>query len=280
MSSNEITIDFLKNLVLKVYESVSPLIGTKEGATELSRGAGGDISIKIDNVAENTIIEELERNEIDLLLISEEIGEKYIGNKKEAEKKGKKLIVDPIDGSTNSSRGIPFFSVSIAYAEGKKLDDIKLAIVLDLSTKDLFWAEKGEGAFYNNKKIRVSKRGLSDQLIFEVDFYLWNFRKKLKEYRAIFNKLYRIRIMGSVALSLCHLAKGGLDGYIDFRKGIRLVDMAASYLIVKEAGGKIYNINGEKLDYKLSMDLLLPLIAYNSNSELDAFLKKELRKKD
>ncbi len=280
MSSKEIDIDFLKNLVLKVHENVAPLIGTKEGATELSRGAGGDISMRIDTLAESTIIKELEKNKIDILLLSEEIGKKYIGNKIKAQKTERKLIVDPIDGSTNSIRAIPFYSVSIAYAEGKKLEDIKLAIVLDLSTKDLFWAKKGEGAFYNNKKITVSERGLSDQLIFEVDFYLWNLRKKLKDYRSIFNKLYRIRVMGSVALSLCHLAKGGLDGYIDFRKGIRLVDMAAGYLIVKEAGGKIFKINGEKLDHDLSMDLLLPLIAYNSNSELDAFLKKELLKKD
>jgi myo-inositol-1(or 4)-monophosphatase len=278
MGINKITIDFLKKIALEVYENVSPLIGTEEGAKKLERGAGGDISMEIDTVAENTVIEILENHGIDILLLSEEIGEKYIGDTSLIETTERKLIVDPIDGSTNSSRGIPFYSVSIAYAEGNTLEDIKFAVILDLSTKDLYWAEKEKGAFYNDHTIKTSKRGLDDQLIFEIDFYLWNLRKKLKDYRSIFQKLYRIRVMGSIALSLCQVAKGALDGYLDFRKGIRLVDMAAGYLIVKEAGGAIFTVKGEPLTHDLSMELLLPLVVCNSNSELKTFLIKELEK--
>ncbi|TXT67500.1 MAG: Inositol-1-monophosphatase [Promethearchaeota archaeon] len=278
MSESKMDIDLLKTIALKVHENVSPLMGTKEGAEELERGAGGDITMKIDTVAETTIIGELERNRIDLLLISEEVGHKYVGNKEKAQKKKSKLIVDPIDGSTNSSRGIPFYSVSLAYAEGDSLNDIQTAVILDLSTKDIYWAKRGSGAYHNGDNIAVSERGLSDQLIFEIDFYLWNLRKKLKLYRSLLAKLYRVRVMGSVALSLCLVAEGGLDGYVDFRKGIRLVDIAAGYLMVKEAGGKILNINGKELEHELSKDFLMPLVVCNSNSELEQFLKNILHK--
>ncbi|MBD3214306.1 MAG: hypothetical protein GF311_16975 [Candidatus Lokiarchaeota archaeon] len=276
MTSTEMTIEILKEMALKVYENVSHLIGTAEGARKIEKGAGGDISMHIDIVAENTIVNIIERDELNVLLLSEEIGKKYFGNKQIVENTKAKIIVDPIDGSTNSSRDIPFYSVSIAYAEGEKIDNIKMAVILDLTNKDIYWAIKNKGAYFNDKKIHISNRQLGDQLIFEVDFNLWNLRRKLKKYSSILRKIYRIRVMGSIALSFCLLAKGSIDGYIDFRRGTRLVDIAASYLILKEAGGKIYSIKGEDLDFELSMDIHLPLVASNSN--LESFLKSELIK--
>lgn len=275
MGSQDVDIEFLKQLSLRVYQEITPLIGTKEGAQKLEKGAGGDISMEIDIVAENVIIEYLKKNNIEILLLSEETGKKFIGDKEKIEKSGRKLIVDPIDGSTNCSRGIPFFSVSIAYAEGSKLEDIKMAVILDLITKDLYWAEKDRGAFLNDKEITVSNKGLSDQLIFEIDFYLWNLRRNLKKYNSILKKLYRTRVMGSIALSFCLLARGSIDGYIDFRRGTRLVDIAASYLIIREAGGKIFTVKGEPLNQSLSMELKYPIVACNTN--LESFLKEKLR---
>jgi len=276
MNSREIDINFLKELSLIVYQEVSPLIGTEQGAKKLKRGAGGDISMEIDVVAEKTIIEYLENNGIEILLISEEMGEKFIGKQENIDKFKKKLIVDPIDGSTNCSRGIPYFSVSIAYAEGSKLEDIRMAVILDLATKDLYWAEKDQGAFLNDKKITVSTNSLSDQLIFEIDFHLWSLRKNIKKYYSILKKLYRLRVMGSIALSFCLLAKGSIDGYMDFRRGTRLVDMAASYLIIKEAGGHIFTIKGDEMNQSLSSELKYPLVA--CNDKLESYLKNELRK--
>jgi myo-inositol-1(or 4)-monophosphatase len=145
-----------------------------------------------------------------------------------------------------------------------------------LNTGDVFWAVKGEGAYLNDKRIYVSEKGLSDQLIFEVDFYIWNLRKKLKKYSSILRKLYRIRVMGSAALSLCLLAKGSIDGYINFKKGSRIVDYAAGYLILKEAGGVIFSINGEDIDFTLDMELKVAIVA--CNAELAEFLREELKK--
>ena len=135
----EITIELLKSIALTVYKRINPLLGTKEAAEKLQKGAGGDISMYIDVLAENIIIDLLNENNVNLLLISEEIGEKNIGNQKLIEKNRYKLIVDPIDGSNNAVRGIPYSSVSIAYAKGDEIKDIEMGVVLNLNTGDLFW---------------------------------------------------------------------------------------------------------------------------------------------
>lgn len=275
----EISMDLLKQMAITVYEKVNPLIGTAEASREFTRGAGGDISMHIDIVAENAIIDILEKNKINILLISEEVGEKYIGNKEKAINNQQKLIVDPIDGSTNSVRNIPFCCVSIAYAIGNKLQDIKKAVIINLITKDIFWAEKSKGAFFNEEKINVSERGIEDKLIFELDFNLINMLDQFTKYFPIIQKLYRIRVMGSIALSFCLLARGSIDGFIDFRDGTRLVDIAASYLIVLEAGGNLFSKDGVDLDYldiQLKLGSKIALVA--SNARLEPFIKKELTK--
>jgi myo-inositol-1(or 4)-monophosphatase len=276
MTNKDLSIGLLKEMARDVYSNVKDIIGTKEGAEKIEKGAGGDISMKIDIIAENTVKDFLIKNQINITLISEESGIEYIGD--ETQKKGNenRLIVDPIDGSNNSSRGIPFYSVSIAFANGDNFSSVQNAVILDLNTGDVFWAVKGEGAYLNDKTIHVSEKTLSDQLIFEVDFYLWNLRKKLKNYSSILRKLYRIRVMGSAALSLCLLAKGSIDGYINFKKGSRIVDYAAGYLILKEAGGVIFSINGEEIDFTLDMELKVAIVA--CNAQLAEFLKEQLKK--
>jgi len=271
----DISIDFLKQMALSVYEKVHPLIGTEEAVKKYERGAGGDISMHIDIVAENAIIEILEGSDIDLLLISEEIGEKYIGNKDTAMENQYKLIVDPIDGSSNAVRGIPFSSVSIALAVGNKVSNIEKAVVIDLTTRDLYSAERGKGAFLNGNKISVSdlnKQGL----IFEIDYRMRDLVKSFEKYKRIIKKSQRIRTIGSCALSLCQVAKGSMDAYINFKEIIRLVDAAAGILIVKEAGGEVFTFEGIELDDELSINTRFAFIA--SNAKLGQSIKKELEK--
>ena len=272
----EIDINLLKQIGLAVYKEVKPLLGTEKASEKLNRGAGGDITMYIDTVAENIIIDILEKENVNLLLISEEIGEKYIGNKQKAIENQQKIIVDPIDGSNNAVRGIPFCSVSIAYAVGNSLEDIIKSVIIDLTTGDTYWAEKGKGAFLNDKKICVSNRDFKQNCIFEVDFNQYNLIKNLSDYKLILQKIYKIRVMGSTALSLCLLAKGSIDGFLDFRRSTRLVDIAASYLIVKEAGGKLFSKTGEKLDSQLKKGAEISLFA--SNAKLEPYLKEKLIK--
>ncbi|GAG64669.1 unnamed protein product, partial [marine sediment metagenome] len=165
----ELSIESLKKIALNVYRAIHPILGLKEASDKTTRGAGGDISMQIDLIAEKIIIDSLEKENVDILLISEEIGEKYIGNKEKAIKDQNILIVDPVDGSNNAVRGIPYCSVSIAYAIGKNLKDIKKAVVLDLVSKDIYWAVKGEGAYLNDKRIFVSDLNLLDKCFFELN---------------------------------------------------------------------------------------------------------------
>ncbi len=272
----EISIELLKQMAFEIYENIHPLLGTELATQKIKKGAGGDISMHVDIVAERIIISTLERSNIDILLISEEIGEKYIGNKENALKNQYKLIVDPVDGSNNAVRGIPFCSVSIAFAIGDKISNLEKAVIIDLVSKDLFWAEKGKGSFKNDQPISVSKNTINDSCIFEFDFRLNELMNALVEYKNIIRKIYRVRVMGSCALSLCQVAKGSLDAFINFKKSMRLVDLAAGLLIVKEAGGKIYTFEGKDLDKDLSIDIRFAFIA--SNAHLDGFFKKELSK--
>ena len=270
----EVTIEFLKQLAINIYEKIHPLLGTKEGGVKISQGVGGDISMNIDLVAEELLIKNLEDQQLDILLISEEIGEKYIGNKEKALLNNQVLIVDPIDGSNNATRGIPYCSISIAYAKGKYIKDIVKAVVIDLNSKDLYWSEKGSGAFLNEKQIQVSQLDVSDDCFYELNLSNKNLFKHIDKFRSILKKNYKVRVLGSSALTLCQIAKGSMEAFINLRETNRLVDIAAGLLILKEAGGEIFSLTGTKIEGDLSIFLKFPFIA--SNSKLVSFLKNEV----
>jgi len=270
----ELSIDTLKKIALRVYKEVHPLIGVKKAAQKSKLGAGGDMTMYIDTVAENIIIESLKRLNTDILLISEEIGEKYIGDRDKANKNKKMLIVDPLDGSNNAVRGIPYSSVSLAYAEGTHMKDIIKAVVIDLNTKDIYWAVKGEGAFLNNNKISVSEFDITQKCFFELNLPMKNLFKYIKELSPLIKRFYRVRILGSSALTLCHIAKGSMEAFINLRRSNRLVDVAAGYLILKEAGGKLLSLNGINIDRELSINTKFPFMA--CNAKLEPILKEML----
>ncbi|TET58727.1 MAG: hypothetical protein E3J52_07760 [Promethearchaeota archaeon] len=270
----EFSIDFLKQVVTKVYDVVKPLLGTKEAAQKSKRGAGGDVSMHIDLVAEDAIVKFLEKENTNLLLISEELGERYIGDPEKAKINQNVLIVDPLDGSNNAVRGVPYCSISIAHAVGNTTSDIERAVVLNLNTKDIYWAEIGKGAYFNDKKIHVSDLDISQKCLFELNLPMKNLMENLQKLSPLIRKFYRIRILGSSALTLCQIARGSMEAFINLRNSNRLVDVAAGMLILKEAGGQIFSLEGTEINYNLSIDVKFPFIA--CNVELESFLKNEL----
>ncbi len=273
----ELDINFLKQIAIDVFNKVNPLLGLKEAAEKSKRGAGGDLSMNIDIFAEKVIIESLEKANNNILLISEEIGEKFIGDKNKALINQNVLIVDPIDGSNNAVRGIPYCSASLAYAIGTKISDIKKAVVINLITKDIYWAEKGKGAYLNDKKVKVSNLDITQNCFFELNLPMKNLMKNLQKLAPIIRRFFRIRILGSSALSLCHVASGNMEAFINLRNSNRLVDVAAGMLILKEAEGRIFSLEGAEIEYELSINSKFPFIA--CNAELESFLKRELIKK-
>ena len=184
------------------------------------------------------------------------------------------IIVDPLDGSSNAVRGVPYCSVSIAYAIGKKISDIKKATVINLITKDIYWAEKGKGAYFNDIPIHVSNLDITDKCFFELNLPMRNLVENLMKLTPIIRRFYRIRILGSSALTLCQIANGSMEAFINLRESNRLVDVAAGMLILTEAGGEIFSLNGESIDMDLSINTKFPFIACNAN--LVPFLKEEL----
>jgi myo-inositol-1(or 4)-monophosphatase len=270
----DIDINFLKKLTFEVYNAVNPLLGTQEASKKYKKGAGGDISMQIDIVAEKVVINALEKANVNLLLISEELGEIYIGDKDKALLNQKVLIIDPLDGSNNAVRGVPYCSVSIAYAVGNNIKDIEKGVVLNLYTKDIYWAEREKGAFLNGTRIHVSDLDITKKCFFELNLPMKNLIKNLQKLNPIIKRFYRIRILGSTALTLCQIAGGSMEAFINLRNSNRIVDAAAGILILKEAGGKIFTLDGEQIDLKLSIKSKFPFIACNAN--LESFLIENL----
>ena len=154
------------------------------------------------------------------------------------------------------------------------MKDIKKAVVLNLVSKDIYWAIKGEGAYMNDKKILVSNLDFSDKCFLELDLPKKNPFKNIERLKHILQKFYQTRILGSSALTLCQIAKGSMEAFINLRKSNRLVDVAAGMLILEEAGGRIFSLEGKDLEIDLSINARFPFIA--SNAKLETLLKEEM----
>jgi myo-inositol-1(or 4)-monophosphatase len=187
----------------------------------LGRGEGGDDTTAIDAAAERAILARF-RGE-DVTLVSEEQGES--GNGRYT------VVVDPIDGSLNAKRGIPFFSISIAVAEGSTMDDVFFGYVFDFGSGEEWLATRGEGATLNGEPLVELPKETLEILSFEATTTAY-----VSESAVRFDGIaHRLRVMGSLAISLCHLAAGRVDGVVSL-KPARSVDIAAAQLLVRERG--------------------------------------------
>ena len=190
----------------------------------VGEGVGGDETTAVDAAAEEVILERLRA--IDgATIISEEVGElKGDG--------GLRVVVDPIDGSLNAKRGIPFFSLSVAVAEGETMDDVVFGYVYDFGSGEEWTARRGGGALLNGADLGPT---LPKEEIEILSFEATLTSSVAEKAAAMVGVAYRLRIMGSLALSLCHLAAGRVDAVCSL-KGARSVDIAAAQLLVQECG--------------------------------------------
>ncbi|MGZ5501619.1 MAG: inositol monophosphatase family protein, partial [Nitrososphaeraceae archaeon] len=154
-------LDILIESAKNVYSEIKDLLGTSEGASKISLGAGGDISRKIDIVAETAVLNTIKSNNISPVIIGEECGIVNLNNSSYSSSSSSNnnnkgfVIMDAVDGTTNAIRGIPFSCCSLAFANEFKLSSVTDAVVLDLFTGDIYSASKQKGSFLNNKKINV-----------------------------------------------------------------------------------------------------------------------------
>jgi len=150
-------------------------------------------------------------------------------------------IIDPLDGTANYNSGIPFFCTSICLSYK---DEIVLGVVFDPLHKEMFVAEKSNGAFLNGKRVTVSKEKSLNKVMVGADSGHIKRVQSVKKMMKIADSVRGIRWQGAAALSLCHVACGRLDAYMT--ANTTAWDAGAGYLIVKEAGGVITDINGKK----------------------------------
>jgi myo-inositol-1(or 4)-monophosphatase len=184
-------------------------------------GKGGDETTAIDAAAERVILERFKDE--DVRIVSEEVGSFGDGRWT--------VVVDPIDGSLNAKRGIPFFSISIAVADGGTMDDVEFGYVFDFGTREEWTATRGGGAQLNGAALTMLPKDELEILSFEATTTSY-----VAEGAAGFEGLaHRLRVMGSLAISLCHLAAGRVDGVVSL-KAARSVDIAAAQLLVRERG--------------------------------------------
>tara|TARA_B100001248_G_scaffold124832_1_gene93638 strand:+ start:760 stop:1500 length:741 start_codon:yes stop_codon:yes gene_type:complete len=214
------------NLMIKACEKASKILIRDFGELEnlqVSKKGPKDFVTNSDKKTEKVLINELTKNKKKYSILSEEIG--FIKN----DDNDYIWVIDPIDGTTNFLHGIPHFCISIGL---KFRDEIISGIIFDPIKNETFYAEKNQGAFFNNHRIRVSKRKNLDECLFATNK------------NGLSSTDLNSRIFGSAALDLAYVASGRIDGY--FQNGLNLWDIAAGTLIVKEAGGIVNNYDLEK----------------------------------
>ena len=190
-------------------------------------GEGGDETTAIDASAEAAVIARLAQVEDGFSLVSEELGEATYGTGGPW-----RVVVDPIDGSLNAKRGIPFFSLSVAVADGPAMGDVAFGYVYDFGSGEEWTATRGGGAFLGERRLGdVRPKDEIEILSFEAT----TTAEVAERAAAVAGAAHRLRIMGSLALSLCHLAAGRVDGVCSL-KPARSVDIAAGQLLVRECG--------------------------------------------
>ena len=193
----------------------------------LRLGEGGDDTTAIDQAAEDAVVKRLAALQQDFVLVSEELGVRTFGSGGP-----RTVVVDPIDGSVNAKRGIPFFSFSLAVADGDTMGDVTFGYVYDFGSGEEWTAERGGGAFLNG--VRLGQQRPKDTI--EILSFEGTTTPTIAD-RVVHavEVAGRLRVMGSLALSLCHLAAGRVDGVVAL-KAARSVDIAAAQLLVRECG--------------------------------------------
>ncbi len=236
----------------RIFEEVR---GIDERTVYDGVGEGGDHTLVIDRRAEDAVFEQLEAlgaEGASFTAISEERGEVAFGDGGEL-----RVVIDPIDGSLNARRHLPSFSLSLAVATGPSMADVEFGYVYDFGAGEEFFARRGGGAFLDGEPLstRRSERGL---VVVGLESAKPGFALPVID--ALVGDVYRLRVIGSIAITMSYVAAGRLDGMLSLRP-CRSVDAAASQLIVHEAGAECGFGDLELGEAGLGLDERFPVAA-------------------
>ena len=226
------------NIMIKACEKASKIIIRDFGEVEnlqVAKKGPRDFVTKTDKKVEKILIEEFSKAKKNYSFLTEENG------KIENYDKDKVWIIDPIDGTTNFLHGIPHFAISIAL---KSNEEIISGIIFDPIKNEMFYAEKNNGSYFNNHRIRVSQKNEVNDCLFVTGGKIYN------------EPDLPYRKTGCAALDMAYVASGRYDGY--FQQNLNLWDIAAGMILVKEAGGILSEID-------LSIHQCIKIIASSTN---------------
>ena len=235
-------------------------------------GEGGDRTLVIDRECEDVVFAELEQlaeQGASFVAVSEERGEVTFGSGRE-----QRVVIDPIDGSMNARRTIPSFAISIAVSSGPSMADVEFGFVHDFGADEEFMARRGEGATLDREPVRVSSAAEPLEVVgIESAEPEWS----LPALEALAGKVFRLRVVGAIAISGAYVAAGRFDAMLSLRS-CRSVDAAAAQLIVREAGGAVAfgedGLSGALLD----LESRYPMAAGNSEDGLATMRSAQLAK--
>ena len=231
-----------------IQTSIEPCLKTlQDPQPDLGTGAGGDAMKPVDLAAETAIVNILQKHEVSFTLVSEESGIKKFGDDPEK----CYVTVDPIDGTTNLIHGLPFYCSSIAVSDKPKLANVYAGMVADLAHNVTYIAFEGKGAFCDGKKIKGAKTAFLDEAVVGLDLNAYKAKEVVPKVAALIVNTRHIRHFGANALEICYVANGLIDAFVDLRGKIRATDVAAGFLIVKEAAGVVTTPDNKALNVKL-----------------------------
>jgi myo-inositol-1(or 4)-monophosphatase len=227
------------SIAVAVSQAIESMIGRPSSGIMVEMGADGTPTKSIDRVAENAVFLKLNQSGLGFKVISEERGQVLIGDEPKYF-----LHLDPLDGTYNAIKDIPFYSLSIYISKEK----FSLGYVFDLARGTKYYAERGKGAYAEiHDKDLLKLQVSTTQLLRDFSISAYTIRPNTSRIVRLGDKVRRIRTLGSTSLEMALVACGKLDAFIDLRGMLRLVDVAAGILILEQAGGVITDSTGDGL---------------------------------
>ena len=244
-------IENLRDTGRRLFSEIGSIRLRPFASEALGKGAAGDNTFPIDKRAEDIIISSLEGLKEPLSIVSEECGLKEIYGG------GRKVLVDPIDGSKNAITGVPFYCTSIAVADDSTIGSMTLSYVINLLTGDEFWAEKGRGAYFNGERIYSQK----DDVFYLVAYEAQSPKHDIPAITRLLSSARRTRCLGATALDLSYLAYGAISVFVNPAPS-RSFDFAGGWLLIKEAGGVFTDTSGNSIEgVEAGLERSAPLLA-------------------
>ena len=257
----------IKELALKITKSISRKVRALQSQNinlgrKIGIGADGTPTEYIDKITEDIAIRYIKKSRIPINILSEEAG--YLDMNGDYT-----FVLDPIDGTRNAIRGVPFYATSLAVGRDT-LDSVEYGIVLNIPTGDIFIAEKNLGTYFNNRQVFAPDHP-SSSILSSLDL-----GRNVDDLTLQFVKKNKVRALGAASLEMSMVAIGAIDFYMMGREYLRVTDIAASTLIVREAGGVVTNCNGEKINMPLNLDERTSIIAACNEGLIKNILKSQL----